>query len=1027
MESSVQKLKDLLRTLFQFDCADLDFGIYRIMNYKREVIERFIEKDLIEAVTAELNSGILAQQSRVAAELQQVARQIRESLGEDALDGDGRLAEAFHNTPLGRQYLDLQARAAGAKDLASLENSIFNHLYTFFSRYYDNGDFISKRRYSKQEKYAIPYNGEEVYLYWANSDQYYVKTAEYFRDYRFQAPNGVAVHFKLKEAQLEKDNNKGDKRFFFPRPGEASFDPQARESVIPFEFRALTEQEKVKYGTRNHVQDAIIAEALKEIPGQFEKNYEALAALTAERHRTADGKSVSYLEHHLRQYTRRNTSDFFIHKDLKGFLTRELDFYLKNEVLNLDELEAAGETWAEGWFQVMRVIRAIGMRIITFLAQIEDFQKKLFEKKKFVTETQYFITVGNIKEEFYKEIAANDAQWAEWKELFHIDEEEQNIFTVPLKTREEKRVAFLKAHPTLVLDTKYFDGDFGDRLLASFEDLDEQTDGLLIHGENFQALNLLLEKYAQKVKLIYLDPPYNTGSDEFLYKDNYQSSCWLSMMADRLALASRLLRSDGVLVVQISDNEDHHLKLLLDKLFPGQFINRISIRTRSPSGFKTVNKGVFESAEYLYIYARDKSSVCINPVFEPCEYDPNYRFEIVNPQDPPQAWQIRAITDTVAHLLGYADPKKARKDLGSKFDQAVAEYALENAEKVFRYTEIDDLGASRETVALKHQSQREPDKIFVHEREGYETRYIKNGHELTFYSKKVREINGQKVPTMPLTNIWTDISWEGIAAEGCVQLKKGKKPERLLERLISMFTNPGDLVLDFFGGTGTTGAVAQKMGRKWILVDFQEDMVQKSRERLAHVFWGDGGGIAYTQQDQKGIIKFIKLESYEEALDNISFSSPIGQRVLEFDDYLLKYMLDWETKESETFLNVEKLARPFSYELILTEGQETKKKRVDIPETFNFLLGLHVLRREVYQDGDRRYVVCRGTLENKRVVVIWRETESWGQEDYERDKKFVAEQKLTEGADEVFVNGDSFIPGARSLDPVFKSRMFGGV
>jgi REP element-mobilizing transposase RayT len=126
---------------------------------------------------------------------------------------------------------------------------------------------------------------------------------------------------------------------------------------------------------------------------------------------------VSYLEHHLRRYTRRNTSDFFIHKDLKGFLSRELDFYLKNEVLNLDEMERAGEDLAEGWFQLLRIIKRIGMEIIEFLAQIENFQKMLWEKKKFVTETFYCITVGSIPEDFYPEIAQCEAQWEEWKAL----------------------------------------------------------------------------------------------------------------------------------------------------------------------------------------------------------------------------------------------------------------------------------------------------------------------------------------------------------------------------------------------------------------------------------------------------------------------------------------------------------------------------------------------------------------------------------------------------------------------------------
>jgi len=134
----------------------------------------------------------------------------------------------------------------------------------------------------------------------------------------------------------------------------------------------------------------------------------------------------------------------------------------------------------------MRTIKAVGGRIIDFLDQIECFQKMLWEKRKFITDTQYCIMVGNIDEAFYSEIAACDAQWAEWKELFHIDEEEINLFNVG-KDKESKRITFLKGHPTLVLETKHFQADFVDKLLACFDDLDEKTDGMLIHSENYQA------------------------------------------------------------------------------------------------------------------------------------------------------------------------------------------------------------------------------------------------------------------------------------------------------------------------------------------------------------------------------------------------------------------------------------------------------------------------------------------------------------------------------------------------------------
>jgi adenine-specific DNA-methyltransferase len=599
------KFQQLLRELFQFDCADLDFGIYRIMNFKRAIIERFISEDLPRLVNDELNKGALAAQSQAMQELDAARKKVLEALGEDALDADGNLAEKYRETKAGREYLVAQERARSAKGREALETAIYNHLYSFFSRYWQDGDFISKRRYSKKERYAIPYNGEEIYLYWANHDQYYVKTGEYFTDYTWKAPHGVIVYFKLKGADVEQNNVKGEKRFFLPRLDEITWDANARALTIPFEFRPLTQEEQNTYGQRNQ-QEAIIAEALEKIPKRLPKNaHEALAALTAEKRRT-DGTAVTLLEHHLRQYTRRNTSDFFIHKDLKGFLSRELDFYLKNEVLNLEEMEAAGEGLAEGWFQLMRLIKRIGLIIIEFLAQIENFQKMLWEKKKFITETFYVITVGNIPETFYPEIAETEAQWEEWEKILAIDALPQDLFSGNWRT-PEGRMAFLKAHPSLPLDTRHFSQDFVDRLLASFDDLDEMTDGLLVHSENWQALNLLQEKYRERVKCIYIDPPYNTGNDEFFYRDSYQHSCWLSMMADRLVLAREWMRKDGLFFASIDENEAHNLRHVCDLVFgPSNLESTVTWRRRHNQP-NDPTKMIAKVAEYVIVYANNSA------------------------------------------------------------------------------------------------------------------------------------------------------------------------------------------------------------------------------------------------------------------------------------------------------------------------------------------------------------------------------------------------------------------------------------
>jgi len=249
-----------------------------------------------------------------------------------------------------------------------------------------------------------------------------------------------------------------------------------------------------------------------------------------------------------------------------------------------------------------------------------------------------------------------------------------------------------------------------------------------------------------------------------------------------------------------------------------------------------------------------------------------------------------------------------------------------------------------------------------------------------------------------------------------------------------------DVVLDFFAGSGTTAHAVVNLNRedegdrRFILVEMAEYFDSVILPRLKKIIftpeWKDGKPRRMATTAEAGnsprIVKYHQLESYEDTLNNISFTLPKGQQVLKFDDYLLNYMLDFEMKGSETLLNVDKLASPFSYKLVLQEGQETRTKTVDLPETFNYLLGLHVNTRRVYQDKERRYLVYSGTVDHRNVVVIWRETKDWAKKDLEQDKKFVTEQKMTEGADEIFVNGDSFIPKAKALDPVFKHKMFGG-
>lgn len=387
------------------------------------------------------------------------------------------------------------------------------------------------------------------------------------------------------------------------------------------------------------------------------------------------------------------------------------------------------------------------------------------------------------------------------------------------------------------------------------------NDNLIIKGNNLFGLSSLLKRYKGKVKCIYIDPPYyfaaKKSEDTFNYNSNFKLSTWLVFMKNRLELARELLSDDGSIFVQISDDGVAELHVLMKEIFnkngENNFINKITVKTKSPSGFASVNPGVFESAEYILAFAKNKKNWTYNRLYVKADYDSNYKWFVENRYAPVEEWSIIDIGDAVARELGYTSKSDAIKDLSKKeslgdyakeyFNQKIAQFAIKNASSVFRQTEIgDDAGAK--AVECRERSKKEKGKVFKVERDNHYTIFVYNGREMAFYSNKIRVIDGEESPSIILSNIWMDTPYEGIAREGNVTLKGGKKPEKLIKRIIEMASNEGDLILDFFMGSGTTCAVAHKLKRHYIGIDQLDYGENDAIGRLELVISGDKTGIS---------------------------------------------------------------------------------------------------------------------------------------------------------------------------------------
>lgn len=1075
---ALSRLQDFFRALFQFDLADLDFGLYRLFHLKQAEIETFITEQLPRQVDAAFAAVSAKDRRQLQEWIEQLTTQIQQNLTDDAILPRGEIAPAFAKTRLGHEYTIARRQLQAIQVSEGHKAEVFNHLVNFFSRYYEEGDFIPRRRYGSRESYAVPYNGEEVFFHWANRGQHYVKTAERFQDYAFKVEDLTGVYrvrFTMAAASIARDNTKGNRRYFFPRPDLAAYDEAARELTLPFAYRLPTEEDIERYGRKGSA--TAKSKTLKQAYILEDESAAILAAAPAEALRAllAEAKEddgPSTLQRHLRRFCRRNTSDYFIHKDLRGFLTRELEFYIKDQTLHLMDLEAD----LEAKRRVVRAFKHLAEQVIDFLAAIEEAQKTLFEKKKFVLETDYLIPVQHAPRAFWAQILQNQDQLAEWAG-WGVLTPESDLFNPAGEINE----AFLETHPTLPVHTRHFDREFVRRLLEAlpFADLDEASDGLLVHSENYQALNLLLARYREQVQCIYIDPPYNTGNDDFIYKDRYQHSSWLAMMEARTKLGLPFLTSTGNFLVSCDDGEEHRLRMMFDMIFSTPvFMANLVWKSRQNVDSRAINN-ISNDHEFILAYgiglrgALKDISKYTNPDNDPRgpwmsdnmvglatqQARPNLHFHLLVGRPSrfdatEDKYQITihntSVTVSPERVIGGVlkasniiclcmdlelDEVKAACNIPAPLDGREIQPALYRCPpKGWRYDPVSMAKKITDNRILwpSNASGRPRKKTFLKELQS----------DFTGFSSVVGFTrNG----TADLENLFGRDA--GISFP---------KPVSLLETLVQQGSEAEDVVLDFFAGSGTTGHAVINLNREdggrreFILAEMGEHFDTVLLPRIAKVMyspeWKEGKPKREATAEEAArtprLVKVLRLESYEDALHNLVAPATLEQAA-QFEDayktlggedaYRLRYWIELPLSQAETCLRALDLARPFTYSLEILSDDGPARKPVDLVETFNALYGLRVQRYETWRnpaDGDREYrAVKAADREGKRrILVLWR---AMAGVDPEVERAFLETQIGEMDArgqvwDEILINGDSATPGVASLDPLFKRLMMAG-
>ena len=758
-----------------------------------------------------------------------------------------------------KAHLEARIKALVGDDIIET-NDIYNKLYTFFDNYLNETGtpFFTDTPIYKNIYAKIYSNSKDTSLFYKTQNLYYVKSDTLYQSLILQSNTGkFSLYFDASEYRQNADNNKSKVVFKLESIDTHPLTPSAQGGGIMGESSARegefmdSPQITIKVSNQKDLfpnLSAVFKSNSNEFSDEFLKTLSQRQIIS----KKPTQSELDELKKLFRAYKKQNEIDFFIHKDALGFLKEQFDLWMFSYLYKDSEFQE----WSAFAIKRLQMVKNLAYELIEFIAKFENELKAIWLKPKFAKNTQYVFSIDTILSKAYKDsptLAEGDrgrvdklgtllecifsdshfeSQITEWKELNLIDE-----------NFSKKDILQNEKYKFLPLDTKHLSKENKFALLNAFENLETLLNGELIKSDNFQALNTLMPKYQGKIDLIYIDPPYNTGNDDFIYADKFNHASWLSMMNNRLELSKNILNDKGSIFVSIDDNEQANLKLLMDNVFGDEnFVSNIIWQKKK--GGSQDSQNFAKEHEYILCYSK-------------------------------REWQINDETQRQSES-DFCKVINGEKAKILKLEKWGAGSSREDAPSLY-YSIKDPNGKDFYPIApngTKGRWRKKPENLdsehiyWQEDSKGRLTPYE------VIYFDEVKD----KEKIIKTRTIFTDYGTTTDATKEILNLFNNQKvfdttkPEKLLNRIAEIASKENSIILDFFAGSGTTCAVALKLGRKFLGVEMGEHFYKVVIPRLKKVIAGFQSGISKeTEYKGGGAFRYYELESYEEALLNCEY------------------------------------------------------------------------------------------------------------------------------------------------------------